>query len=508
MTEPIVKALGEPAMPLTDTVSSTSATADAGRDAIDVDFVIALALGRPDEIDASIPDELPSFEQAPTAFSMELPLAKINPFREPLASADAQHVTDPVAPLTSDAPSASIEAIEPVHAIEASEVAQAIAPDARPLAIAAPMTAAIEVVMPHTTRRDDAPANPPTPAPTPAPSTNEHDDRPRPGVDRRPRVAVTRRSARQDAALRDLAESAAHPSPRLPVRRDVLFGRRAAAAPTTPSASDDDPSIALVLAAAEMSSTLRPDTTEPPRVSVAVVEAAPNATAPAEPQPPVAAAPQPAPERMPQPEPEAATFRTLLAPRAMAETATSPVGAPIGSGWSAPALRALGLPEGMVAAAAALAPRDDAEWTAALMLACRDRFEAVPNTPMLMAGPQLAAMASALRLPLVEPGDPVSAAYVALETDDPDEVLATLGGRDLHLVVGGSWQELARLRPVVVSAAGPRFMLQALSVAHAWGVPLGWMGGVESVRLDAVTLALEIRSALGLDLEEVRHRTS
>ena len=249
-------------------------------------------------------------------------------------------------------------------------------------------------------------------------------------------------------------------------------------------------------------------------MAIAVVDAGTKAATSPEPTPDVEAEPQAAhapkrtPEPEPEPEPEPATFRTLLAPRSIAAPGSNVIAAPIGSGWSAPALRALGLPEGMVAAAAALAPRDDAEWTAALMLACRDRFEAVPKTPMLMAGPQLAAMASALRLPLVEPGEPGRAAYVALETDDPDEVLATLDGRDLHLVVGGSWQELARLRPVVVSAAGPRFMLQALSVAHAWGVPLGWMGGVESVRLDAVTLALEIRSALGLDLEEVRHRTS
>ena len=108
VTEPIVKALGEPAMPLADTVLAPS-VAEAPTDAIDRDFVIALALGQPDEINASIPDELPSFEPAPApapaalaAVSMDLPLAKINPFREQLAVADeplAQHTARVAAPI-------------------------------------------------------------------------------------------------------------------------------------------------------------------------------------------------------------------------------------------------------------------------------------------------------------------------------------------------------------------------------------------------------------------------
>jgi hypothetical protein len=168
----------------------------------------------------------------------------------------------------------------------------------------------------------------------------------------------------------------------------------------------------------------------------------------------------------------------------------------------------VGVPDRLVQTAAALDPRDDAEWTAALMLALRPLFAPLPGGRTLIAGPSVDALAETLGVPVLEIDedhptviDDVAAEVAALATEDPAEIAAGLHGRQLHLVIGGVWHELARLRPVVVSAAGPRFLLPALSVAHAWGVPLGYMGGVRTVRLDAVTVAMEIRSTLGLDIE-------
>lgn len=192
------------------------------------------------------------------------------------------------------------------------------------------------------------------------------------------------------------------------------------------------------------------------------------------------------------------TFRSLLPDEPMAA-----VDGPTTDGWSAQALFAVGVPDRIVQTAAALDPRDDAEWTAALMLALRPLFAPLPSGPTLVVGPTVGRLAEELDIPVVDPeaGAPVDGQVIAVETEDPADVVPLRQGRQVHLVVGGMWHELVRLRPVVVSAAGPRFLLPALSVAHAWGVPLGYMAGVQTVRLDAVTVAMEIRSTLGLDVE-------
>lgn len=192
------------------------------------------------------------------------------------------------------------------------------------------------------------------------------------------------------------------------------------------------------------------------------------------------------------------TFRSLLP-----DEPITAVEGPTTDGWSAQALFAVGVPDRIVQTAAALDPRDDAEWTAALMLALRPLFAPLPTGTSLVVGPTVGRLAEALDIPVVdlEAGAPVDGDVIAVETEDPADVVPLRQGRAVHLVVGGMWHELVRLRPVVVSAAGPRFLLPALSVAHAWGVPLGYMAGVQTVRLDAVTVAMEIRSTLGLDVE-------
>ena len=209
--------------------------------------------------------------------------------------------------------------------------------------------------------------------------------------------------------------------------------------------------------------------------------------------------PAPAPVEPPRP----ATFRTLLRDEPIVAAA-----GPMGDGWSPQALFAVGVPDRLVQTAAALDPRDDAEWTAALMLALRPLFAPLPDGRTLIAGPSIDALADTLGVPVLEVDedrptvvDDIDDEIAALATEDPAEITAGLHGRQLHLVIGGVWHELARLRPAVVSAAGPRFLLPALSVAHAWGVPLGYMGGVRTVRLDAVTVAMEIRATLGLDVD-------
>lgn len=257
---------------------------------------------------------------------------------------------------------------------------------------------------------------------------------------------------------------------------------------------------------------IEPVAIEPVAIEPVAIE--PVAVEPAEPAvvEPVAedtvAAPAPAPVEVVVAAP-AATVEPPAASRApltlQALVPEAPICAPTssGGGWSPQALFALGLPDRLVQTAAALEPRDDAEWTAALMLALRPLFGPLPDGRVLLAGPLVDTLAEQLGATIVQPGERCFGPLAAVVTDDPAEVAATLDGRDLHLVVGGMWHELARLRPAVVSTAGPRFLLQAVTVAHAWGVPLGVMAGVSTVRLDAVTVAMEIRATLGLDLDDV-----
>ena len=133
------------------------------------------------------------------------------------------------------------------------------------------------------------------------------------------------------------------------------------------------------------------------------------------------------------------------------------------------------------------------------MLALRPLFRPLPGGRMLLAGPAVAAIAELLGAPLLAPGTVADDPIVAVETEDPADVAATLDGRVFHLIVGGMWHELARLQPAVVSAAGPRFLLPAVAVAHAWGVPLGLIAAPTLVPLDAVIVAMDIRATLGLD---------
>ena len=173
------------------------------------------------------------------------------------------------------------------------------------------------------------------------------------------------------------------------------------------------------------------------------------------------------------------------------------------SGWCGPALRALGVPDDVVRATLAAEPVSADDWADALAGAVEPMCVALPAGRTLIVGPQAEALAAALEIPVIFAGEEAPEhPVVALATEDVEEVLASRHGRAIHLLVGGAWQELARLRPVAVSAAGQRYVLSALTVASGWSVPLGWVGGFNAKRIAPDDVVMDVEALLGLDADE------
>jgi hypothetical protein len=197
----------------------------------------------------------------------------------------------------------------------------------------------------------------------------------------------------------------------------------------------------------------------------------------------------------------ATNIATTPAPTAPQPIET-PAELPVGDGWSAPALRALGVPDEIVRATLTARPTDDDAWADALADAVDSFCGELPDGPTLIAGPQAEALAAALGIPVIIAGEEAPEhPVVALATEDVEELLASRHGRHIHLLVGGAWQELARVRPVAVSAAGQRYVLAALTVAAGWTVPLGWVGGFTAKRITPDDVVIDVEALLGLDLD-------
>ena len=186
----------------------------------------------------------------------------------------------------------------------------------------------------------------------------------------------------------------------------------------------------------------------------------------------------------------------------------SPVSLP--TSWTAPTLRAFGVPDGIVDRMTAQAPSDDTEWTVAFMLAVRELCRSLPSGPGVLVGPSGANLARQLDLVSFS-GDELglSNASVASPNAGPLTLRRAAGGRHVHLVVGGSWHHLVTVRPTIVSAATEHDLVEALRVAEAWGATLGWtLVGERYVRVDPFLLAARIRELLPEPTELVNPFTS
>lgn len=234
-----------------------------------------------------------------------------------------------------------------------------------------------------------------------------------------------------------------------------------------------------------------------------------------------AAAPAPAPvavEPAPAPEPVAPAASPVVAPAAVTVPAEDPFAAAFAAAelaptsvvpptpmpapsqvmWSAAMLTAVGVPSRIVDSAVALGPLDDATWTAALILGCRDLVGVPPRGDTVFVGPKAARLADLLDIPVVSP-DMLNrtAGSVAVATDDPAQIVPGLANRNVHLVVSGRWERLAALPISAVSAGDVDSVPAAATVAAGAGVPFCWLfAGRHSAAVTAVDIALALRAKL------------
>lgn len=230
-------------------------------------------------------------------------------------------------------------------------------------------------------------------------------------------------------------------------------------------------------------------TTEPPP---AATTSAPVATGP--PVTVLAAATQPAVPTTSGPTPTAVDVATSVdvavadVPAAPDDTTT----------WSVPALRAIGLPDALVADIARRGPTDEVSWNVALLMALRTLCTRRPPDASVLVGSSSAKLAAHLGLRVVDVTELAgSAGTVAVPAASADDLAALGADRGAHLVVGGAWRHLAAVRPTVVSAATLDDVVDAVRVAVAWDAPLGWVDGpAGAARIDPFVVAEHVRTLL------------
>jgi hypothetical protein len=158
----------------------------------------------------------------------------------------------------------------------------------------------------------------------------------------------------------------------------------------------------------------------------------------------------------------------------------------------------IGVPDSIVDAMVAQAPRDDVEWLMALMNALRPLCETPRPGATLVVGPACANLARQLRFMSITAEElPETVSSVAVPHVSAKELLAGADGRSVHLVVGGAWQHLVSVPAEIVSAATDDDLMDALRAAAAWGGTLGWIwGGDRYERIDPFLVASRIRDAI------------
>ncbi len=237
-----------------------------------------------------------------------------------------------------------------------------------------------------------------------------------------------------------------------------------------------------------------PDPDASPVVETPVLEAAgPETVAPVEIDDPVDAADPMIPA--PPLAPVAPMAVPVVGGRGLPQAYLAPSSA---SSWSAPTLRAFGVPDTIVERMLQHRPSDDTEWAVAFMLAVRHLCQPIPDGPTVLAGPAGANLARQLGLVSLT-GDELaeSTCSVASPNVEPLALRNALGGRRVHLMIGGGWHHLVTVRPDTVSAASDFDLLEALRVAEAWGAVLGWVPHHDRyVRIDPYLLVGRVRAML------------
>jgi hypothetical protein len=187
-------------------------------------------------------------------------------------------------------------------------------------------------------------------------------------------------------------------------------------------------------------------------------------------------------------------------PPAPVHTPAAPVAVQIAAagGWSAEALRSLGLPDRIVDAALEMNPTTEGQWIVALMSILRDYCGKQTVISTVMVGPTSADLARQIKLVTVVPEELVeSVSSVALMDASAAVLAAGLNGRQVHLVVGGEWQHLVSVPAHIVSASSARDLMVAVRVAAAWDATLGWhrVGG-RYERIDEFCIIEMLRTVL------------
>lgn len=199
------------------------------------------------------------------------------------------------------------------------------------------------------------------------------------------------------------------------------------------------------------------------------------------------------------------TAPVVAAPAVATPSAFTPVAEPAPahravdrSGWSAAALRVLGVPDSLVTAVTAEQPHDDISWTTALMNALRPLCTGPRPGTSLIVGPACANLARQLRFMSITAEElPDTLSSVAVPHVSAAQLASGAQDRTVHLVVGGAWQHLATVPVATVSAATDDDLMDALRVAAAWGATLGWTWqGERYERIDPFVVAGRIRDGI------------
>ncbi|MEZ5218339.1 MAG: hypothetical protein R2705_12885 [Ilumatobacteraceae bacterium] len=168
--------------------------------------------------------------------------------------------------------------------------------------------------------------------------------------------------------------------------------------------------------------------------------------------------------------------------------------------WSAPMLRAYGVPDSLVRQFEQAHASDDTEWIVNFMLGVRHLCGALPERPAVMAGPLSGNLARQLGHPCRSATDLAELhgdAAVAVPNVTASALRTAGRSHSVHVVIGGPWHHLVPVRPDIVSAATEHELLEALRVADAWGATLGWTQvGDRYERIDPYLLAGRIRDLL------------
>lgn len=215
----------------------------------------------------------------------------------------------------------------------------------------------------------------------------------------------------------------------------------------------------------------------------------PSAAEPHDPAVDRATSTQPAPAPTPAPAGERPAW---------ADRATTPDGP-----WSLDGLLRLGLPRALVEQVDARRPADDLAWFTAVADAIAPLCRDLPGGRSVVVGPQAEALAEAMDVDALAPGEPLPrrghVAVVGGHDERTSRWLAQdVGTRWLHVVAGGEgWRGWLWDVPGAIGWGAPAALPEAVATAHELDLPLG-RTAVDGRVVEAapVPLAIALRGLL------------